>query len=190
MDLTLASIPFKLPAARTGDGLVEPAQCGSSIGAMGETRKGSSGPASHRNPGAYPSAGPARDLRPSIRHVIDRVHRSSTKIGRRDGRGPNRGLCVQKKGAFNRGGQQAPIEFRGKTTKDVAVSIETLRAPRRLATTCDRTSIERCKMVPRKSIIVAFMSRPDRAVCFCCSLSGVVKVSHILASLIYLDAKR
>ena len=137
-------------------------------------------------PGAYPSA---RDLRPSIRHVIDRVHRSSTKIDSRDGRGPNRGLCVQKKGAFNRGGQQAPIEFRGKTTKDVAVSIETLRAPRRLATTCDRRQLNAAKWF-RKSIIVAFMSRPDRAVCFCCSLSGVVKVSHILASLVYLDAKR
>jgi hypothetical protein len=35
--LALASIPFKLPAPRPGDGLVEPAQSGSSIGAMGGT---------------------------------------------------------------------------------------------------------------------------------------------------------
>ena len=47
-------------------------------------------------------------------------------------------LYVQKKGAFNRGGQQAPIEFRGKTTKDVAVQhcIDILRA--QLTTTFDR----------------------------------------------------
>jgi len=63
MDLALASIPFKLPAPRPDDRLVEPAQSGSSIGAMGGTRKGSSGPASHRNapgqstPGAYPCTG-------------------------------------------------------------------------------------------------------------------------------------
>ena len=45
-------------------------------------------------------------------------------------------LYVQKKGAFNRVGQQAPIEFR--TTKDVAVQhcIDILRI--RLTTTFDR----------------------------------------------------
>lgn len=59
----------------------------------------------------------------------------------RDRSGPSVRLHVQKKGAFNRGGQQAPIEFRGKTTKDVAVSIGTLRALRSLPTTFDRRQL-------------------------------------------------
>src|SRR5215472_9089950 len=116
MDLALASIPFKLPAPRPDDGLVEQAQSGSSIGAMAGTRKGSSGPASHRNApgrstaGAYPRAETARDRRPSIRDMIDRGIQH--KVGRRDRGGPKRWALRTKKGAFNRGGQQAPIEFR------------------------------------------------------------------------------
>ena len=82
IDLALASIPFKLPAPRPDDRLVEPAQSGSSIGAMGGTRKGSSGPASHRNapgqstPGAYPCTGTCKRSStldpPHDRHVLRR----------------------------------------------------------------------------------------------------------------------
>ena len=56
----------------------------------------------------------------------------------RDRGGPNCWALRPKKGAFNRGGRQAPIEFRGKTTRDVAVQhcIDILRA--RLTTTLDR----------------------------------------------------
>jgi hypothetical protein len=50
-------------------------------------------------------------------------------------------LYVQKKGAFNRGGQQAPIEFRGKTTKDVVVQHRHPPCSARLATTFDRRQL-------------------------------------------------
>ena len=64
-------------------GWCKPAQSGSSIGAMGGTRKGSSGPASHLNApgrstaGAYPRAGTRK--RSSTLDLIDWEHRSSAK---------------------------------------------------------------------------------------------------------------
>src|SRR5262252_8543770 len=83
--------------------------------------------------GPPPAPEPARDLRPSLRGMFDwSIDRAPTRG--RDRRGPKRSALRPKKGRF----QQAPIECRGKTTKDVAVQhcIDILRA--RLTTTFDR----------------------------------------------------
>ena len=93
-------------------------------------------------PAPTPAPEPARDLRPSIRDMIDwSIHQRADTIVE----GLSVRLYVQKKGAFNRVGQQAPIEFRGKTTKDVAVQhcIDILRI--RLTTTFDRCQLNAAK---------------------------------------------
>jgi len=76
-------------------GWCKPAQSGSSIGAMGGTRKGSSGPASHLNApgrstaGAYPRAG-TRKRSSTLDPRPDRPGASiEHKVGRRDRGGPN-----------------------------------------------------------------------------------------------------
>jgi len=148
MDLALASIPFKLPAPRPDDRLVEPAQSGSSIGAMGGTRKGSSGPASHRNapgqstPGAYPCTGTCKRSStldpPSTGASI--VHRRADAIVE----GLSVRLYVQKT-RFRPGKPTSALEFRGKTTKDAAVRIDALGAPYSLTTTFDRRQLNAAK---------------------------------------------
>ena len=68
-------------------------------------------------------------------------------------------LYVQKKGAFNRVGQQAPIEFR--TTKDVAVQhcIDILRI--RLTTTFDRRGQSKvAKRSKKTNLSCAYVTLP------------------------------
>jgi hypothetical protein len=151
MDLALASISFKLPAPRPDDGLVEPAQSGSSIGAMGETRKGSSGPASHRNapgrstPGAYPCAGTCKRSSSTLDPPHDRRSIDRAPTRRRDLRGPKR-QALRPKNALSTGeANKRPSEFRGKTTKDAAVRIDALGAPCSLTTTFDRRQLNAAK---------------------------------------------
>jgi len=175
-------------------GWCKPAQSGSSIGAMGGTRKGSSGPASHLNApgrstaGAYPRAGTRK--RSSTLDLIDREHRSSTKSADDRG-GPNRWTLYLKK-RFQPG---RPASARRASRKDQEGGQHTHPpCSARLTTTFDRRQLNAAngrKKIDLSCFYVTLGSQDDRPTrLFCSSLFSAAGPSHIRASLIYFGYQR
>jgi hypothetical protein len=171
-------------------------RAGSSIGAarrdaerIERTRVTPQRPQAGPPPPPTPAPEPARDLRPSIRDMIERRVEQSRQT--RSWRAGPMGF-TSKKGAFNRGATSAHQVSR----KDHEGCSGQHRHPPCYAQPKNdvwSASIERCKRSQKKrSQLPLCHDRKTigRAVCLCSSLFGAVEASHIRTSLIYLDTKR